>query len=231
MFLDKTGNRRLVKFVEIDREKAGIPKKTIYRLSLYHRCLFKLTENGLETVSSSALAKAAGVKASQLRRDLSHVGQFGTRGLGYQVEELRMAIREVLGREHLQPVILVGAGNLGCALLRYGGFQKEGFEVIAAFDAVPEAVMKRDIGVPLFNSEKLDSFIVKNKVKLAILCVPAEKAQEVANDLVLSGVQGILNFSPTVLQVPEKVTVNNVDLALELENLSFFIDRDGEEEE
>ncbi len=214
--------------MEVDKEKAGIPKKTIYRLSLYHRCLSKLTENGHETVSSSALAKAAGVGASQLRRDISHVGQFGTRGLGYQVEELRLAIREALGREHLQPVILVGAGNLGSALLRYGGFQKEGFEVIAAFDAVPEAVMKREIGVPLYGPEKMDPFIAQHGVKLAILCVPAENAQEVVNDLVLSGVQGILNFSPTVLQVPEQVTVNNVDLALELENVSFFIDREGE---
>ncbi len=215
--------------MESEREKTGIPKKTIYRLSLYHRCLSKLCENGLETVSSSALAKAAGVGASQLRRDISHVGQFGTRGLGYQVEELRIAIREALGREHLQPVILVGAGNLGCALLRYGGFQKEGFEVVGAFDAVPEAVLQKEIGVPLYGPEKLDSFIAQKGVKLAILCVPAENAQEVANDLVLSGIQGILNFSPTVLQVPDKVTVNNVDLALELENVSFFIGKDDEE--
>ena len=212
--------------MEVERERAGIPKKTIYRLSLYHRCLNKLFENGHETVSSSVLAKAAGVGASQLRRDISHVGQFGTRGLGYQVEELRMAIRDALGREHLQPVILVGAGNLGSALLRYGGFQKEGFEVVAAFDAVPEAVLKQEIGVPLYGSEKMDAFIVKHRVKLAILCVPVENAQECANDLVLSGVQGILNFSPSVLQVPDNVTVNNVDLALELENVSFFIDRD-----
>ncbi len=206
----------------------GIPKKTIYRLSLYHRCLSKLHENGHETVSSSALAAAAGVKASQLRRDISYVGQFGTRGLGYQVEELRREIRESLGREHLQPVVLVGAGNLGSALLRYGGFQKEGFEVVAAFDAVPEAVIQRDIEIPLLDSEKMKSFICKRGVKLAILCVPAENAQEVCNDLVGYGVQGILNFSPTVLQVPENVTVNNVDLALELENVSFFIEREEE---
>ncbi|MBK1834699.1 redox-sensing transcriptional repressor Rex [Roseibacillus ishigakijimensis] len=216
--------------MEVEREKAGIPKKTIYRLSLYHRCLSKLTENGIKTVSSSALAKAAGVKASQLRRDISHVGQFGTRGLGYQVEELRLVIREALGREHLQPVILVGAGNLGSALLRYGGFQKEGFEVVAAFDAVPEAVVKREIGVPVLGTDKMDQFISQNAVKLAILCVPGENAQEVANELVLSGVQGILNFSPTVLQVPDSVTVNNVDLALELENVSFFIGRESEPE-
>ncbi|MDP0490349.1 MAG: redox-sensing transcriptional repressor Rex [Verrucomicrobiota bacterium JB023] len=215
--------------MDVEREKAGIPKKSIYRLSLYHRCLLKLMENGHETVSSSALAKAAGVKPAQLRKDLTHVGQFGTRGLGYQIEELRRAIREVLGREHLQPVILVGAGNLGSALLRYGGFQKEGFEVTAAFDAVPETVLRRDIGVPVLGIEKMERFIRDNQVKLAILCVPGENAQEVVNDLVAAGVQGILNFSPTVLQVPERVTVNNVDLALELENVSFFVGRDIED--
>ena len=124
----------------------------------------------METVSSSALAGAAGVKPAQLRKDLTYFGQFGTRGLGYSVEELRDAIRDVLGREHLQPVVMVGAGNLGVA-------------------------------------------------------------QEVANELVEAGVQGILNFSPTLLEVPEPVTVNNVDLALELENLSYFVTQGEESEE
>ncbi|MEM9080466.1 MAG: redox-sensing transcriptional repressor Rex [Verrucomicrobiota bacterium] len=212
--------------METEREKIEIPKKTIYRLSLYHRCLGKLIENQHETVSSSALAKASGVKPAQLRRDLSYVGQFGTRGLGYQLEELFQAIREVLGREQLQPVILVGAGNLGCALLRYGGFQREGFEVVAAFDAVPQAVPKRGIPIPVLDVEGMELFIREHEVKLCILCVPAENAQEVANELVAFGIQGVLNFSPTVLQVPDNVMVNNVDLALELENVSFFIGRE-----
>ena len=206
-------------------EKIEIPKKAIYRLSIYQRCLSKLQENGKETVSSSALAGAAGVKPAQLRKNLTYFGQFGTRGLGYSVEELRDAIREVLGREQLQPVVLVGAGNLGTALLRYRGFEKEGFEVVAAFDAVPAAVVKRGISVPVYDLDEAITFIGKNEVKLAILCVPAESAQEVANELVGAGVQGILNFSPSVLQVPEAVTVNNVDLALELENLSYFVSR------
>ena len=209
-------------------EKVEIPKKAIYRLSIYQRCLTKLHENGKETVSSSALAAAAGVKPSQLRKDLAYFGQFGTRGLGYSVEELRGAIREVLGREQLQPVVLIGAGNLGSALLRYRGFEKEGFEVAAAFDAVPETVVKRGISVPVHHLDDLTKFIRENEVKLGILCVPAESAQEVANELVGAGVQGILNFSPSVLQVPDSVTVNNVDLALELENLSYFVSK-GEE--
>ena len=209
-------------------EKVEIPKKAIYRLSIYQRGLSKLQENGKETVSSSALAAAAGVKPAQLRKDLAYFGQFGKRGLGYSVSELRDAILEVLGREQLQPVVMVGAGNLGVALLRYRGFEKGGFEVVAAFDAVPETVIARGISVPVYGQDEVARFVRENDVKLAILCVPGGVAQEAANKLVDAGVQGILNFSPTLLQVPEAVTVNNVDLALELENLSYFVSK-GEE--
>ncbi len=181
----------------------------------------------IETVSSSALAKAAGVNPSQLRRDLGYLGTFGTRGLGYPVTELAEAIREVLGRENLQPVILVGVGNLGAALLRYEGFQKEGFEVLAAFDTVPEAVVIRGINVPVYHVDEMPAFIEKSKIRLAVLSVPAAHAQEATNELVAAGIQGILSFSPTVLQVPDSVTVNSVDLALELEQVSFFIKKDG----
>ena len=204
-------------------ERSHIPRKAIYRLSTYNRCLQRLEANEVETVSSSALAKAAGVKPAQLRRDLTYIGQFGTRGLGYPVETLRTSIREILGREHLVPVILVGAGNLGSALLRYDGFQKEGFEVIAAFDAHPEAASERDLPVQVLDYSTVAAYIREHSVRMAILCVPAGHAQEVTNDLIGAGIQGILNFSPSVIQVPENVTVNNVDLALELENLSYFI--------
>lgn len=207
-------------------EKAGkvdIPKKAIYRLSIYYRCLQKLGDNGVETVSSTTLARAAGVKPAQLRKDLAYFGQFGTRGLGYPVDILSGTIRETLGREHLQPVILVGAGNLGSALLRYHGFEKEGFEVIAAFDANPEATRARGVNVPVHPVNDLEAFIAVNSVKLAILCIPVEFAQSVVNRLVAAGIQGVLNFSPIVLEVTPDVTVNNVDLALELEHLSYFI--------
>ena len=211
-------------------DKVEIPKKAIYRLSIYQRCLSKLQENGMETVSSSALAGAAGVKPAQLRKDLTYFGQFGTRGLGYSVEELRDAIRDVLGREQLQPVVMVGAGNLGVALLRYRGFEKEGFEVVAAFDAEPEVVVARGVSVPVHRHDEVVSFVIENEVKLAILCVPGGVAQEVANELVEAGIQGILNFSPNLLEVPEAVTVNNVDLALELENLSYFVTQGDEQQ-
>ena len=204
-------------------DRIDIPKKAIYRLSIYYRCLQKLTSNEVETVSSTTLARAAGVKPAQLRKDLAYFGQFGTRGLGYPVEVLSAMIRETLGRQHLQPVILVGAGNLGSALLRYHGFEKEGFEVVAAFDANPESTRSRGISIPVFPDSNLESFITIHSVKLAILCVPVEFAQSVVNRLVAAGIQGVLNFSPIMLEVTPDVTVNNVDLALELEHLSYFI--------
>ena len=200
-----------------------IPRKTIYRLSIYLRCLARLRENGIGTVSSEALAKAAGVKPTQLRKDLAYFGTFGTRGLGYDVAELSKKIAEELGTSSLQPVILVGVGNLGLALLSYRGFEKEGFEIIAAFDAEPRRRRDKKIKQPVIGMEQLPEFIRKHNVKMAILSVPTAVAQAVANLLMESGIMGILNFAPIVLTVPEDVMVNNVNLAIELENLSYFI--------
>lgn len=200
-----------------------IPRKTIYRLSIYLRCLARLKENGIGTVSSEALAKAAGVKPTQLRKDLAYFGTFGTRGLGYDVAELSRQISTELGTSSLQPVVLVGVGNLGLALLSYRGFEKEGFEIIAAFDAAPRRKRDKELKQPLLGMDELKNFCQENGVKMAILSVPADAAQTVANQLIGAGVMGILNFSPIVLAVPEDVMVNNVNLAIELENLSYFI--------
>ena len=200
-----------------------IPRKTVYRLSLYYRSLQRLKGNRIATVSSAALAKAAGVKPTQLRKDLTYLGQFGTRGLGYDVDALSSKLTESLGTARLQPVILVGAGNLGAALLDYVGFAKEGFEIVAAFDSDPSPRRAPEIRVPLLRMHELRGFVEKRGVKMGILAVPAPAAQVVANELVHAGILGILNFSPTLLQVPDGVVVNNVDLALELENLSYFI--------
>ena len=204
-------------------EKNEIPRKTIYRLSIYNRALQRLRENKVETVSSEALATAAGVKPTQLRKDLTYFGQWGTRGLGYNVKGLNEAITGVLGMAKLQPVILVGAGQLGSALLRYGGFAREGFEVVAAFDADVGRKRPSNIGVQILPMEKLAAFVREKHVKLAILTVPGRVAQEVANQLIEYGIQAILNFAPAVLHVPERVTVNNVDLAIQLESLSYFV--------
>ncbi len=204
-------------------EKGSLPKKAIYRLSIYLRCLQRLVDHRVATISSGHLAKAAGVSPAQLRKDIAHFGQWGTRGLGYPVEKLAAVLRDALGREKLQPVVLVGAGNLGSALLRYQGFQREGFEVIAAFDTDPEAARARGLAVPVHDERDMEAFLRAHEVRLAIVCVPAAQAQSVANRLVTAGVQGILNFSPAVIEVPKEVVVNSVDLASELENLSYFI--------
>jgi len=203
--------------------KLVIPRKAVYRLSLYYRVLERLNQNRIDTVSSDALAKAAGVKPTQLRKDLTYFGQFGTRGLGYKVESLLAKLSGVLRTTRFQPVILVGAGNLGSALLRYDGFAKEGFEITAAFDIRPEGSKAENCKVPVYPVEQMKAFVRENGIKLAILAVPGLVAQEVTNQLVESGIQAILNFSPLILQVPPQVVVNNVNLAIELENLTYFI--------
>ncbi len=204
-------------------EKIAVPRKSIYRLSIYQRCLQRLVKNGVSTVSSETLAKAAGVKSTQLRKDLAYFGQFGTRGLGYNVTALSDVLTSVLGTASFQPVILVGVGNLGSALLRYGGFNKEGFDITAAFDIDPDKPRDPGFATPIRHQREMAAFIRKEHVKMAILAIPSHAAQGVANEMVDAGVQAILNFSPTVLHVPGQVTVNNVDLALELENLSYFV--------
>jgi redox-sensing transcriptional repressor len=200
-----------------------IPKKAIYRLSVYLRCLSRLKSNGIRTVSSEALATAAGVKPTQLRKDLTYFGQFGTRGLGYDVEQLSKMIADTLGTTSLQPVILVGVGNLGAALMAYRGFEEEGFEIIAGFDADPARARTKSPAQPIHPMDDLAKLIREKGVRMAIMTVPAAYAQEVANLLVSHGITGILNFSPVVLQVPDEVMVNNVNLAMELENLSYFV--------
>ena len=204
--------------------KLDIPRKTVYRLSLYQRGLQLLERNHVDTVSSAALAKAAGVKPTQLRKDLTYFGQFGTRGLGYDVSALSKKLDEVLGTTRLQPVLLAGAGNLGTALLGYyDGFAKEGFEIVVALDVETGRRSVSATKVIVRPFVETEDVVREYQIKMAIVAVPATVAQEVVNRLVAAGVQAILNFAPIILQVPQNVVVNNVDLAIELENLSYFI--------
>jgi len=197
-----------------------IPRKTVYRLSLYLRCLGLMVARRESVVSSAALAAVAGVQPAQLRRDLAYCGPLGKRGTGYEVVALRNRLEEILGRASLQPVILVGAGNLGQALLSYKGFAREGFEIAAAFDLRPRRASAHHIAVRRMG--QLPGFVRKNEIRMAILCVPGTAAQTVSEQIVEAGIQAILNFSPTLLHLPETVAVNNVNLAIELENLSYF---------
>src|ERR1041384_6325978 len=153
--------------------RSEIPRKAVYRLSLYLRCLHRLKQNAIRTVSSEALAKAAGVKSTQLRKDLTYFGQFGTRGLGYDVEHLSQTITDTLGTNSLQPVILVGVGNLGSALLSYRGFEQEGFEIVAAFDLDAARVRAKQPVKPVHGMEKLCEFVHDHRVKMAVFPVPA----------------------------------------------------------
>ena len=200
-----------------------ISKKAIYRLSVYFRSLQRLKENGIPTVSSEALAVAAGVKSPQLRKDLAYFGQFGTRGLGYDVDQLLELLGDLLGTTKLQPVILVGVGNLGTALLSYNGFNAEGYDIVGAFDVVVSKTRQARIPVKLYSMEDLKEVIEEQQVQVALLPVPSQVAQEVANTLVENGIKGILNFAPVVLSTPDDVQINNVNLAMELQNLSYFI--------
>ena len=200
-----------------------IPRQAVYRLSVYLRCLNRLKADGIQTVSSEALAESGGVKSTQIRKDLAYFGQFGTRGLGYDVSQLSQVIGNVLGTKKLRPVIMVGVGNLGLALLFYRGFERAGFEIIAAFDIEPNRQRNKTVKLPLLPVSELAAFLKANPVKMAILCIPAATAQETANRLIQHGVTGILNFAPIVLQVPQTIVVNNVNLAIELENLSYFV--------
>lgn len=207
----------------IKTPRPEIPRKTIYRLSVYLRCLQRLKANDIRTVSSEVLSKVAGVKPTQLRKDLTYFGQFGTRGLGYDVNQLRKMITDLLGTSSLQPVVLVGVGNMGTALLSYRGFQEEGFEIVGAFDADAGRLREKKLPVCVHGMEELAAMIRTHHVKMAIMTVPAMAAQEVTNTLVAAGITGILNFAPIVLVVPEDVMVSNVNLAMELESLSYFI--------
>lgn len=163
------------------------------------------------------------MKSTQLRKDLTYFGQFGTRGLGYDVGLLARMISDLLRTKRLQPVILVGVGNLGLALLSYRGFEPEGFEIVAAFDVDAKRKRNKLVRQPIHDVSRMESFIVEKEVKMAILSVPASAAQETTNRLVRCGITGILNFAPIVVNTPEEVMVNHVNLAIELENLSYFI--------
>ena len=201
-----------------------VSELTTNRLSVYLRCLNQLEAAGVRTVSSHALAEQFQLNAAQIRKDLAHFGEFGVRGVGYYVKELRRHLRQILGLDKRVRVAVMGAGNLGLALADYPGFRIEGFEIVAMFDTVREKVGQRSRGgVPIYDIRELRKVARREHITIAVIAVPAAFAQAVVNTVVAAGIKAILNFSPGALKVPAGVKLKSVDLTVSLESLSFFL--------
>lgn len=201
--------------------RAEVPEATVARLPVYLRALHALAESGRTTVSSESLAAAAGVGSAKLRKDLSHLGSYGTRGVGYDVQELVFHISRALGLGQRWSCVLVGVGNLGQALAGYGGFDDRGFRIAALLDADSSRTGEVVAGLPLRGLDELADVVRDEQVSIGVIATPADAAQDVCDRLVAAGVRSILNFAPTVLQVPAGVDVRRVDLSNELQILSF----------
>src|SRR5213592_3797234 len=200
-----------------------ISESTVRRLSLYLRYLEQSETQGHATISSAELARRGGTTSAQVRKDNSFFGSFGKRGLGYSVPALATRLRESLGLKHSHRVVMVGAGRIGGALAQYPGFRQRGFHVSAIYDRDPKKIGSRWNGLVVRDIRHLASDLKKEPTDIAILVTPAEAAQEVADQLVQSGVKAILNFAPIRLAVPADVVVKSVNMALELETLSFAL--------
>ena len=202
-----------------------VSEPTIGRLSLYLRLLLDLSDAGVGTVSSEDLASRSGTTAAQVRKDLSLFGTFGKRGLGYSVEELKRRLRSILGLERRWSVALVGAGRIGAALFGYENFRRQGFFIEAVFDADPEKVGQAWNGLVVEPDSCMESVLAERGIEIAVVAVPARAAQRVVDRLVSAGIRGILNFAPTQVEVPAEVVVKSVDMALEMEGLSYALSR------
>ena len=205
-----------------------IPDSTVRRLSLYLRFLGEFEASGLETVSSGALAERGGTTAAQVRKDLSHFGSFGKRGLGYSVEALARELRRILGLEREWRVALIGAGRIGMALFEYEPFRTRGFHITTVFDNDPEKVGRRLGDVTIQPMEELEEGLDRGGIDLVILAVPATVAQSVLDKVVAAGVDAVLNYAPTQLRAPDHVALRSVSMLLELEALSYALSRQGQ---
>ncbi|MGH8982775.1 MAG: redox-sensing transcriptional repressor Rex [Acidimicrobiia bacterium] len=208
-------------------EARRIPEATVARLPLYYRALLETSDQQVGTVSSERLAELAGVNAAKVRKDLSYLGSYGTRGVGYDVEFLLHQISRELGLTHDWPVVIVGVGNLGHALANYRGFGARGFRIVALVDADPGKVGQRVGELAVEALDDLPRIVADREIAIGIVATPAGAAQEVADRLVDAGVTSILNFAPTVVAVPGGVSLRKVDLATELQILSFYQQRKG----
>lgn len=200
-----------------------IPEATVSRLPLYLRSLLEFTEQRVTTVSSERLATTTGVNAAKVRKDLSYLGSYGTRGVGYDVEYLLRRIQEQLGLDHDWRVAIVGVGNLGRALVNYRGFGERRFSVQALFDSDMSKIGTELNGLVVAGTEDIEPTVRERRLSIGIIATPAASAQDVADRLVDGGVTGILNFAPAVISVPKHVRVRKVDLSIELQILAFYV--------
>jgi redox-sensing transcriptional repressor len=207
------------------RPKRRIPEATVARLPLYLRSLLEAQHAGEATISSERLAELAGVNAAKVRKDLSYLGSYGTRGVGYDVEYLLFQMSRELGLTQDWPVAIVGLGRLGQALANYVGFGERGFPIVALCDADPGVVGTELHGVTVRHVDELPAIAAEHGISIGIIATPASAAQDVADRLVAAGVTSILNFAPTVISVPAEVSLRKVDLAVELQILSFYQQR------
>jgi redox-sensing transcriptional repressor len=208
-----------------DKPRRRIPEATVARLPVYLRILLELVEDKTATISSERLAELAGVNAAKVRKDLSYLGSYGTRGVGYDVEYLMFQMSRELGLTQDWPVVICGIGNLGHALANYGGFGERGFPVAALVDADPDKVGERIGGLEVRHLDELPHLVASRHIAIGVIATPAAVAQEVADRMVAAGVTSVLNFAPTVITVPPTASLRKVDLAVELQILSFYQQR------
>jgi redox-sensing transcriptional repressor len=203
-----------------------VSELTAGRLSVYLRCLNVLDVAGVKTISSKALAERFQLNAAQIRKDLAYFGEFGIRGVGYYVKELKRHLRMILGLDRTVRVAILGAGNLGLALADYPGFRQEGFAIVALFDTERSKIGRRSKGgVRIYDIREFRRLVRRDQIDIAVVAVPADSAQAVVNTAIAAGVRAVLNFSPGAIKVPPGVKLKNVDLTVSLESLSFFLAR------
>ena len=208
-------------------KRKNIPSVTINRLSIYLRCLEKILETGkgkeLEIISSFEIAEITGMNSAQIRKDLAYFGEFGKRGLGYPLIDLNRELKKILGLDKEWSIIIAGAGNLGKALVNYKGFQKRGFIIKGIFDNNPSKIGKKIGHIFIYDIKKIEKFIQAENINIGILVVPADSAQEVADKMVAGGIKAILNFAPVHFVLPPEIKVQNVDLSIEVEGLTYYL--------
>jgi redox-sensing transcriptional repressor len=204
-----------------------IPYVAINRLSIYYRCLERISEvknlGDFEVISSSEMAEITGINSAQIRKDLAYFGEFGKRGVGYSLKNLSKELKNILGLDKKWPIIIVGAGNLGQALINYKGLEKRGFVIEGIFDNSPIKIGKKLRQIIIQDVKEIENFIKKKNIKIAVLTVPATSAQEVADRMVKGGIKAILNFAPIRIILSPEIKIHNVDLSIEFEGLTYYL--------